>query len=248
MSSVRGVLSILFIIITIFRVGRCMTRLSTPSQSAMSESNLYDPANSSYNARGSKSVESMSEEERAVYLKDVSSLTKVSDEILPFTPTTAWNSLKGESIAIHYPKDWIGVFDNSTLQNFTFQPKSLKSTEKDVNIFRAVLISLDPIKKLMDESKVEKDKLFPAIANVWWQQKASSGYDVRGLSKVKFLGNEAYKSNGQLLVGEERLTATVYLIKAPQGVYEFTILGNPESMIKYAKTATNILQTLELPK
>jgi hypothetical protein len=257
MNSRGPFLSILLVIILIVRMGMCISRMSKPSnrQTLMPvDIGMYDPQNSSYEARyaqweaqyGKEYIASLSEGARAVYLKDVNQLTKVTDEVLPFPSPPSWDSLKSKKVVISYPKDWVSVFDEGDLPNFSFQPKSLKSTAKEVNAFRAVLVDLNPIKQLLEESKIGKDKLFPAIVNAWWERKISNGFDIRGLEKIKFLGYETYKASGQLVEGEERFTAIIYLINAPQGVYEYTILGNPESMIKYAKTANNIIQTLKL--
>jgi hypothetical protein len=253
MKSRTFILSILFTAIMLFKLGRCIMATQPTMQTIENERNLekygsYESRYKQWEQKYGKSyVESLSEEERAVFLKDVTRLTKNTNEIGHYSPTSSWDSIKNDYLVICYPKNWVVTVDTNT-KVYTFDPISSKSKKADGQVFHAELVGDNSIKRLISQANIEKEKIFPMVANIWWEEKAKEGFNIRGISRIKFLGYEAYCANGQMPIGEIKLSSTIYLINTPQGIYQFTMAGNPESMIQYAKTATNIIQTLNLRK
>ena len=251
MNSTVKIISAFLTIISIVRMGLCMMKQSVP-QKKMDTHNIYSQERGSYEYRyaqwekeyGKSYVESLSEEKRAVFLKDVNCLTKTTDEMATFSPTTPWDSLKNEYLVIHYPKDWAVTTAQNASIHYIFQPINAKINKDNKHQFHVELVGISSAKRLMEGTDIEKEKIFPVVANVWWQQQAHDGYDIRGIEKIKFLGFDAYYASGQLAVGEDRLSSLFYLISTPQGIYQFTIVGNPDNMVQYVQTATHIIQTL----
>jgi hypothetical protein len=246
------------VILSLFRVGRLISYL-TPRQeinniyssNESSQNNadykMYHEEYGTYESRyaqwekkyGKQYLESLNEEDRAVFLKDVNCLKGTTSEILPFSAPSSWKNIINDNFTISYPKDWLATVDTqSKVSIYKFKP--LNKQDKS-DSFYAELIPISGLKQLMNE----KGKLFPSIANTWWQNKAENGCNIRSISRVKFLDFDTYKASGQLTVGDTRETITLYLIDTPQDVYQFKMVGAPATIMQYAKTATNIIQTFK---
>ncbi len=253
MNKTTVIISIFVSILAIFKISRCIIAKQPTLQTTMNERNIekygsYESRYKQWEAKyGKRYLESLNEEERAIFLKDVNCLTKATEDIIQNPPTTSWDSIKNDYAVISYPKNWVAKFDENSMV-YTFTPKNPKVNKDEGHIFYVELVGISSIERLMSETLFKKENFFPEFTNLWWQQKANEGNDIRGIKKVKLLGYDAYCASGQIVRGETRFSSTMYLINAPQGIYQFTIIGNPESMIQYAKTAVNIIQTLNLRK